>query len=195
VVVLVPKDDMALQAFLGREKIPYRKGPLDDVRERYRSAAQDLDLDIVIRATADNPAVDPEYARLALSEFIQARVDLFSFSGMPIGTGVEIFSTTALMTDGLDGPEYREHVSLHIKHDPSRFKVLHLPWSAKVQTTTPRLTVDTPEDLQVIRSVFDQLGDGFRLADVLRLFENEPGLFDANRNVSQVVFKPPGEVK
>ncbi|MCE9599738.1 MAG: NTP transferase domain-containing protein [Spirochaetia bacterium] len=193
VVVLIPSDDSELASFLKVHNVRFIAGPHEDVRERYRQAVRELKVDLVVRATADNPCLDPRYARLTAERLEQDRLDLFSFSGMPLGTGVEAFTSEALFQDGLDGPQYREHVSLHIKHEPDRFRVLHTPWSNRPMQKTPRLTVDCAEDLVVVRALFRELGDAFVLDDVLTLFAHRPELFSGNENVKQITFQRPGE--
>ncbi|MBL8022344.1 MAG: hypothetical protein JNM27_21890 [Leptospirales bacterium] len=192
VVVLIPSDDARLKAFLEANNVRFVSGSHQDVRDRYRKAAIELGLDLIVRATADNPCLDPEFARLTVERLERDRLDLFSFSGMPLGTGVEAFTRDALFRDGLDGPEYREHVSLHIKHEPDRFRVLHSPWSERVPDKAPRLTVDSSEDLEVVRGVFRELGDDFCLADIIDLLSRKPEMFTGNSHVQQVTFKPPG---
>ncbi len=192
VFVLIPAGD-ELERYLALKNIPFITGPMDDVRERYRAAARQHATEIIVRATADNPALDPLCARRSVEELISRRLDLFSFSGMPLGTGVEVFTAQALLSDTIDGPEYREHVSLHIKHVPDRFRIEHIPWRENLPAELPRVTVDTPEDLDVVRAVFRALGPDFSLPDLMELFESNPGLFQGNAHVVHKTFPAPGQ--
>lgn len=189
VVFVIPEDDTELRTFLEALALPYIAGSHEDVRSRYRDAARALGLDAVVRATADNPCLDPQFVKPSLAR-LEEGLDLFSFSGLPIGMGIEVFTRNALESEGLDGPEYREHVSLHIKHD-DRFRVAHDPFKTPLPARTPRLTVDTAEDLSVVRSVFSLLGNEFGAEEVLSLFEKKPEIFAANADVEQRIFPKP----
>jgi spore coat polysaccharide biosynthesis protein SpsF len=190
VAFVIPEDDAELRTFLDAAAVTYFTGSHEDVRMRYRDAARALNLDAVVRATADNPCVDADFVMPSLSKLAEG-LDLFSFSGLPLGMGVEVFTRNALEADGLDGPEYREHVSLHIKHD-DRFRVRHDPFKTPLPAHTPRLTVDTAEDLSVVRSVFAALGNNFGVEEVLALFESNPQMFGENAAVEQRIFPKPG---
>ena len=88
---------------------------------------------------------------------------------------------------------YQEHVSLHIKHHPELFNILHLEHQImKNNTSSPlRLTVDTPEDLEVVRNVYQTLGSDFNLSDILQLAQKKPHLFQLNSHIVQQTFKKP----
>lgn len=192
VVFVIPEDDEHLRHFLSAAAIPYIAGSHHDVRLRYRLAAETLGLEAVVRATSDNPCLDPAFVKSSIAK-LEEGLDLFSYSGLPLGMGVEVFTTHALESASMDGPEYREHVSLHIKHD-SRFKVLHEPFKNPPPAKTPRLTVDTAEDLSVVRSVFRILGSDFGVEEVMSLFESRPEIFQENSGIEHRVFpKPPSQ--
>lgn len=191
VVFVIPEDDEHLRHFLSSAAVPYIAGSHNDVRLRYRLAAETLGIDAVVRATCDNPCLDPAFVKPSLEKLEQG-LDLFSYSGLPLGMGVEVFTTHALESASMDGPEYREHVSLHIKHD-ERFKVLHEPFKSPPPARTPRLTVDTAEDLSVVRSVFRILGSDFGVEEVMNLFETRPEVFAENSGIEHRVFPKPGK--
>ncbi len=201
-LILIPENDTRLREFCSIKNLPFLEGPEDDVRERYRLAAWHTKCDIIVRATADNPCVDPKIAEETVKGILRTGADLFSFSNLPLGAAVEAFTREALSDETRsDSGTFREHVSLHIKHNPSFFKVVHQdhdvmePWCGKPDTCRtqdlPRLTVDTPEDLITVRKVFERLGDSFDTADVMRLWEREPELFETNRMIRQITFPSP----
>jgi spore coat polysaccharide biosynthesis protein SpsF len=199
---LIPDNDERLREFCIEKKLPMLAGPEDDVRARYRLAARLTDADIIVRATADNPCVDPGIALDTIRGLIETEADLFSFSNLPLGVAVEAFRREALFDETVkDAADYREHVSLHIKHNPSYFKVVHQDHpvmnsycNGKGRCSTsdlPRLTVDTPEDLIVARNVFMRLGSKFSVARIMDLFTEEPELFAENAMVRQITFAAP----
>ncbi len=196
VVVLSPHGDEQLMQFCRQRQIEFYSGPAEDVRERYRMAARYYDTDYIIRATGDNPCVDPDVATLTLRELIHRECDLFSYANLPLGIAVEAFTRSALESEAIPAAaEHKEHVSLHIKHNPSYFHVIHEEHPvASGREALPRLTVDTPEDLEVVRGIYNRLGERFSVSDILSLFDSYPSLFHGNSHVRQIVF-PMKDVK
>ncbi|MDH5655857.1 MAG: hypothetical protein OEZ34_08115 [Spirochaetia bacterium] len=190
--VLAPESDERLIQFCKKKKFSVFTGPEEDVRQRYRNAAEYYNTDLVIRATGDNPCVDPGIAEETLSMLkTKDRLDLFSFYNLPLGIAVEAFRKDALFADvSNDYPEYREHVSLHIKQNPGRFRILHAdhPSMDFPCEALPRLTVDTAEDLQVVRKLFSVLGKDFTTSQIMRLAEKNPEIFTGNLHVKQKTF-------
>ncbi len=188
-VLLVPSKDQELIQWCEDRSIAFFHGSEKDVRQRYRQAASHWNLDIIVRATADNPCVDPEVASQTISALIAGGGDFLSFSGLPLGTAVEAFRFDALMKTPLpDSPSYKEHVSLHIKRNPHLFDLRcpgH-PFGATLPfSESPRLTIDTWEDWKVVSSVFSYLGPDFTLMQLLTLYQYCPELFMANQNIRQ----------
>ena len=70
-------------------------GSLDDVLDRYCSLINEIKCDYVLRATADNPFLFYEAAQELINEFVKqqkiARCDYMTWSGLPHGSGVEVF--------------------------------------------------------------------------------------------------------
>lgn len=192
--VLIPEDDIRLRSFCEKRGINYFSGATDDVRERYRKAAIHFETDLIVRATGDNPCVDPGIAADTISGILSCQCDLFSYSNLPLGIAVEAFRREALLDDTIaPTKEHREHVSLHIKHHPDYFNVkheLHSLTKDKDPSLLPRLTVDTKEDLMVVRSLFGNLGEHFTVENILDLFNRDPSLFKANAHIKQLQFPP-----
>ncbi|MEQ9367362.1 MAG: hypothetical protein RIF32_24230 [Leptospirales bacterium] len=193
-VVLVPENEAALIDWCRRRDMECFAGPEVDVRERYRRAARYYDVDYVVRATGDNPCVDPEVTADTARALVAGGADLLSYGNLPLGAAVESMRREALESDQAPACEvHREHVSLHIKHNPERFRVEHPDHPsapAKGRVALPRLTVDTAEDLAVVRAVFAALGADFRTPGVIQLFEQRPEIFALNRDVPQRSFTP-----
>ena len=125
-----------------------------------------------------------------MEEIRKTGADLFAYTGLPLGAAVEVFASSALQCQHgpeiSDPAEYREHVSLHIKHHPEIYRVLRadsgLP---KEITSRMRLTVDEERDMELMQVIFGKLGPDFRLSDLLELFAAEPEIFEINADVQQ----------
>jgi spore coat polysaccharide biosynthesis protein SpsF len=132
------------------------RGPDQDVLGRFVMVAQRLSLTHLVRATADNPAVDIDAPRRVLALRRRMRADRVVESGLPYGTAVEavsadaLYRAAALTTDPLD----REHVTAFIGRD-SRFVAISAQAPPALRRSGLSLTVDTPDDLAWVRRVFD----------------------------------------
>ncbi|MCB1326680.1 MAG: hypothetical protein H7A21_14330 [Spirochaetales bacterium] len=192
VSLIVPENDLRLIQWCRIHRVEHFVGSELDVRERYRAATRHYGLDVVVRATGDNPCVDPVLAGEAVAAMRSGEYDLFSFCNLPLGCAVEVFQSAALMSELVAArPEHREHVSLHIKHNADIFRVshpTHALGSNRLAPGTPRVTVDTAEDLSVVRALFSRLGPDFGVREILSLYEREPELFSTNALVEQRVF-------
>jgi spore coat polysaccharide biosynthesis protein SpsF len=82
-------------------------------------------------------------------------------------------------------PYQREHVTPFLYQHPERFKLL----SVKGQSdySQHRWTLDTPEDLQLLRAIYARTTDGSAIGwqDVLKIVENEPELAEMNKHIAQ----------
>ena len=166
------------------------RGSEEDVLSRYVDAAKATNADVVVRASADSPFIDPEVCDLVVAAFLAAdpAVDYASNKlqpSFPLGLDVEAFSRDALERTANDAvePYERAHVTVHMYKNFDRFTLLPVASSRNLHAW--RWTVDTPEDLEFARAVFDRLGgrNDFSWKEVVSLIENEPGLAAINSHV------------
>ncbi|MFI5178823.1 MAG: cytidylyltransferase domain-containing protein [Vicinamibacterales bacterium] len=135
------------------------RGSETDVLGRFVQAAREFALTEVVRATADNPAVDLDAPGRALELLRRAHADCVVERGLPHGACVEAVTAAALETaDALTIDAYdREHVTPFIRRD-RRFRSFDALGPGHVRRPSLRLTVDTPDDLDQMRRVFAMLG-------------------------------------
>lgn len=136
------------------------RGDAEDVLGRVVQAVEEFDLDPVVRATGDNPAVDIQAPGRTLSALRQLSADYVREDGLPCGASVEAMTADALRraaelaTDSYD----REHVTTFIRRRVDLFRVVTVPVPMPLFNPSLRLTVDTPEDLAHVRELFDRAG-------------------------------------
>jgi spore coat polysaccharide biosynthesis protein SpsF len=151
------EDDCVAQegARLGVEVV---RGPDDDVLGRFVMVASRLSLTDLVRATADNPAVDIDAPRVVLDARRQTGADHVVEEGLPYGSTVEAISADALVRAAAlaTHPEDREHVTPFIRRDP-RFVALQIPAPLAVRRPDLRFTIDTAQDLAFVRALFEMV--------------------------------------
>ena len=162
------------------------QGSENDVLERYVHASEKYGADIVVRITGDCPLVDSSIVDACIRGFKSSGADYFSNVNPPTfpdGLDVEVFSANALTQCSLntDKKHDREHVTPHIR-ESGLFNNAGI--QNKEDLSAIRWTVDDPEDLKVVESVFTHFAPDiyFSWQNVLELQQNSPHLFEANKS-------------
>ena len=174
-----PQDDV-LEVIARRVGAAVFRGATDDVLGRVSDAAHAFDLDPVIRATGDNPAVDVEAPGRLLAALRLAGADYVQERGLPHGAAVEAMTAETLhRTAALAQTAYdREHVTTFIKANADLFDITEV--SAPVPLTRPslHLTVDTQQDLDSLRALFFRTrSDDPSLASLIAASGLKPALY------------------
>jgi spore coat polysaccharide biosynthesis protein SpsF len=174
-------ESLGVQTFRGAEK---------DVLDRYYQAALHFNAEAVVRITSDCPLIDPEITDNVIRVFLERRPDYASNAlqrTYPRGLDTEAVAFAALeRTWRLADRSYqRSHVTAYIYENPGQFKII--PVTGEADYSWQRWTVDTPEDLKFIRSVYECLGSkgDFGWRDVLALMDRRPELLEINSHVCQ----------
>ena len=153
-------EDDVLAAIAGKLGVPVFRGDVDDVLGRYAGAAEAFDLDPVIRATGDNPAVDIQGPGRVLAALRSSGADFVIEDNLPYGACVEGMTRSALMHAHAvaDSAHDREHVTSFIKRRRDLFNVVLLPAPASLAWPSLHLSVDTREDLAWLRELYFRAG-------------------------------------
>ncbi|MGE5223092.1 MAG: cytidylyltransferase domain-containing protein [Omnitrophica WOR_2 bacterium] len=198
-----PADD-GVAAFCARRGYDCYRGSLHDVLDRFYQAASTFGADVIVRLTGDCPVIDPSLIDEAVYAFFgsheissQAWTAGFPYDFVanrlpppwrrtyPIGLDTEVCSFRVLQRAWKEAalPHQREHVMPYLYEQEGRFRVLVLNHDPDYGDL--RWTVDTPEDLEVIRRLYAHFGgrDDFSWLEVLDLFEHNPQLVQMNRQV------------
>ncbi len=169
------------------------RGSEEDVLERVLLAAQGQEADVIVETTADCPVIDPGVVDQAIATFLSNGADYCSntlSATYPRGLDVQVFPTRVLAEVAAltQDPADREHVSLYIYSHPERYRLVNLASGLEPRAADLRLTVDTPEDLELIREIYGSLYPDnplFGLPEMLALFARQPDLAERNRHVRQ----------
>jgi spore coat polysaccharide biosynthesis protein SpsF len=186
-----PSDDAIVRASRKYGAQVFR-GSLPDVLDRYYQAAKQYQADIVVRLTGDCPLIDPDLIDEVVNALIDKQVDFacnrlpppFSRT-YPIGLDVEACTFAALENAwrNADQKHEREHVLPFLYAEPGRFKVFQLNHAEDLGHL--RWTLDTPEDLQLLRRIYRNFKgrNDFSWLDVLALWRAKPEIFAINAQV------------
>jgi len=156
------KDDI-LEKWCNENNILCFRGSEDNVLERYYKAAIYYNADNIIRATGDNPLVEPYFASELLKKHIKFKVDYSSNkseigSNLPDGLGVEIFTFKALEVSMQNSTmqHHFEHVNEYILENKDKFKIYKdCNAGGFIDRSNIRLTVDTQEDFYKITKIIN----------------------------------------
>jgi spore coat polysaccharide biosynthesis protein SpsF len=154
------EEDTVLCHVATRLGVAVYRGSEHDVLARMAEAAEAFDFDPVIRATGDNPAVDIEAPARALRTLHASHADYVCEDGLPYGAAVEAVTRQALMRTVSEATsrDDREHVTTWVKRRSDLWNLAFPAAPAHLRRPDLRLTVDTPADLDYVRSLFARSG-------------------------------------
>jgi spore coat polysaccharide biosynthesis protein SpsF len=184
-----PADDAITAECAGLDVAVFR-GSEPDVLDRYCQAARTHAADTIVRITSDCPLADPTVLDGVVRAYASGLYDYasnFLERRHPRGLDTEVIRRSALERawGEANQPHHRAHVTPYIYENPECFRLLSVP--AESDLSAHRWTVDTPEDLHLVRELYARLGndDHFGWQEVLALVEREPALAALNRGVVQ----------
>lgn len=143
------------------------RGNEQDVLGRFCGALAEVEAEVVVRITADNPAIDPNFMRAAVNHHEATRADYTLTTGLPLGTNIEVISANALRRAGAEAtrPDEREHVTPYLRRHPELFRLETLPLAVAPAVAALRLTLDYPSDYALLHLLFSQLPADFSLTN------------------------------
>jgi len=176
--------DDAIAQFCAEAGVTCIRGPLQNVLERYRLSAIQTGAQTLLRVTGDAPLIDPGLIDYMVYTMVKAEADYVQFESGALCAheGVDVFSRRALdwLTSNAGEDEIaREHVTSYFKEFPGRVRTAYLPAYLPLARKPERISVDTPDDMAMLRAVYDRLGapaGEASLSAVLKLLEREPDI-------------------
>ncbi|HID73225.1 TPA: acylneuraminate cytidylyltransferase, partial [Candidatus Micrarchaeota archaeon] len=182
------ESDKVIIEAAGKMGVDWFAGSEEDVLDRFYQAAKKFGADVVVRLTADCPLNDPAVVDKAVKLFLESDADYVSNTvehTYPNGVDVEVFSMQSLERAWNEGKliSEREHVTTHIWKHPEKFKIIQ--FTNDRDLSDYRWTVDEPQDAELIRKIFAELGSDkvFSMDEVIALFEREPELKKLNDGI------------
>ena len=181
------QDDDIVERLSNEMGIKCYRGSEEDVLERYVESSKIFDADVVIRITGDNPLTDIELVDKLIEAHIENNADYTYCSDTPLGVSAEIIDSNVLKEISLKAEldSEREHVTPYIRSHPEQYKIFEL--KSNLQNQNIRLTVDTKEDLKLIRAIYQELGDleNLSINEIINFLSTNPELSQINSHVKQ----------
>jgi spore coat polysaccharide biosynthesis protein SpsF len=189
----LPADDKL--ATLGYEAgLEVFRGSALDVPKRLLNAAEQYSVDYLVIIEGDEAFIDATYIDALIRCASQTGADYVKTQGIPIGAWISGVRTTAMRTlcsevptEGVDG-----WGAFFESDGRFRTEIVSTDPQTATLSQTLRLTIDYPEDFQLLQAVYDQLyepGRVFSLDEVLQLFRREPQLANINRHLVEIYWQ------
>ena len=183
--------DVPIVNLAQRMGVGFFQGSEYDVLLRVLHSARAYDIDVIVEMTGDCPLIDPALVEDCIRGYQVAGVDYVSNvleRTYPRGMDTQVFATEVLadVADRTVDPEDHEHVSIFIYSHPEIYSLKNMPGPPELTNPGLGLTLDTPEDLELIRRIFETLypnNPNFTLADILAVLKDNPTLTELNAHV------------
>jgi spore coat polysaccharide biosynthesis protein SpsF len=181
------KDD-AIESFCKEYGVDCYRGSENDVMGRYYDCAILYNPNIVVRMTADCPLIDPDIIDKLVRKFEDDNIDYCAntvppeTSTFPDGSDVEVFSMNALKRANIEVKDKhrREHVTFQFWQDKN-YKSSQ--YSQEKDWSKYRITVDYPEDFEVVSYIFNKLknkGICGSLKEIINIIDNNQKIKEIN---------------
>jgi spore coat polysaccharide biosynthesis protein SpsF len=169
--------------------VPVVRGSEDDVLSRFVNALDTDPADALVRLTADCPLLDPTMIDAVAGAWAAAPahdyVSTVLVRCLPRGLDVELVTARALRAvDRTATGHDRVHVTSGVYADPTAYRLLGLFVTPPANDL--RVTLDTPEDLALLRALVALLPDAPPAwRDVVAVLRARPDLVAINAGVVQ----------
>ena len=173
------------------------RGSENNVLARYIGAARTYAAGAVVRVTSDCPLLDPETVDKVVMALRGSAVDYASNTHVrtyPRGLDTEAFylETLERVFQLATTTAAKEHVTAYVMEKPGEFSIKHV--TSKTDDSDLRWTVDTVEDLTLVRELFTKLDLGNTLApyrEVVEIVRSRPQLARINGHIAQKNWQDP----
>ena len=187
--------DQPIADFCENAGVHCYQGSLPDVLDRFYQTAIANQAKVIVRLTGDCPLIDAEIIDEAIDIHLTAGNEYTTNSILPDhptekftyadGLDVEVINVDVLASlwKNTTKSYYREHVTSYVRTHEQAFKVGYFHHQPDISAY--RLTVDEPEDFELITEVFHHFqsqGSVFGYRDVIAYIAKNPKLHRLNHS-------------
>jgi len=187
VATSINQADNPIEALCRKLEIPYFRGDLANVLDRFYQAARQYNPEHIVRLTGDCPLTDPMLIDELVDFYMTRGCDYASNCQeptLPDGLDAEIFSFEMLALTWKEAklPSHLEHVTQFINSQPQRFAIACYKYHQDLSHY--RWVVDEPEDLEFVRRIYEKLyplKPEFGTEDIIALLKRDTKLVEINQ--------------
>ena len=156
------KDDILVDC-LSKANIPFYRGSEKNVMLRVIEAAEKYKIHTIVEVTGDCPCIDINIVEAAIQTYDLNEVDYVTnnkYPQLPDGMDVQVFCIDTLKRSSklTNKPDHLEHVTLHIKDNPKKFRTINLGAPYNLRKPKLRLTLDYPSDYTLLKNIIEHFG-------------------------------------
>jgi len=180
----VNPNDSVLVEVAKKNGIQYFQGSEKDVLERFVAAAEKFNIDFVVVTWGDEIFCEPKYIDEMVRFFEKTNADLIKCEELPEGTetiGVKVSALKKVCE--IKDEEDTEVWGGYFEKGPFDIKYMKVE-DEEVKNFKARLTIDYPEDFNLIKEIFKRLykkGKVFLLDEIIPLLKANPELLEINK--------------
>jgi spore coat polysaccharide biosynthesis protein SpsF len=191
VATTTDRGDDPIEALCSRMGAGCYRGSIDDVLGRVVEALVAFEADLHVEIHGDGPLVDPEVVDRLVGIYREGSYALVTNAlKQTYPAGLETWVWSRAVAEEIAArarhPLFREHVALYLETHPDRYPQLNVEAPSELYAPAIYIEIDTPEDYEVVRAVFDALypqDRSFTTLDVLAFLRQRPDIARANAHV------------
>lgn len=171
----------------------YYRGSEEDVLQRVLDTAKSVNADLIVEITGDCPVIDWRHVDYLVEMFGTGNYDYVANvikRTFPRGFDTQVYPVAVLeeVNQLTNDPLDHEHVSLYIYNHPERYRLGNWEAPALVHHPEFEITLDTKEDYQLIKKVYEELypvNQDFSCEDVVQLLLERKDIADIVADVKR----------
>jgi spore coat polysaccharide biosynthesis protein SpsF len=185
----IDPQDAALVKIAKKQNIHWFRGDPIDVLNRLLCAAKKYGIDFIVSTTGDNPLTDYHYIDKLIEKFKETDADYITCLDLPLGAfsyGVKVKALEKIVA--LKKEKNTEIWGGFFTENPELFKIEKVEVERNLRHPEIRLTIDTPEDFQLMKKIFKKLykqSKIIELKEIIGLIESHLDLLEINKHVTQ----------
>ena len=190
IATTINKEDDPIVELCKKLKVKFFRGSEDDVLLRVLNAHKHFKSDIIVELTGDCPLIDYKLIDKIINVYNNNNYDYVSNSHVrsyPDGFDVQVFSTellgevSLLTKDSYD----RENVSSFI-YRSGRYKTFAVIAEDNLFWPELRVTLDDKGDYLLIKNIIENIGEDYRVNDVVKYVRENISLLNLNKDARVV---------
>ena len=178
----IQPQDEEIAELAAQLRVPCYRGSEEDVRLRVLEAVRSVGGEVIVQIGADQPFPEWELNDALVDIYLGGEYDYVANAltlSYPLGIVAQVYSEKTLAeTEALTRErEGRDGTSDYIWQHPERYRLFNLLAPPELTAPDIRLTVDYPEDLQLVELIYGALypqTPAFTTGDILALFKANP---------------------